>query len=73
TMDTNIKEIIKGYSNFQSVKFKKNEERYKNLVEEGNLFLHGWYYDIKSGSIEYYNDELYEFRELTEKNGDLLS
>jgi|GEM_PF-4594706 len=34
-MDTNIKEIIKGYSNFQSVKFKKNEERYKNLVEEG--------------------------------------
>jgi carbonic anhydrase len=45
----------------------------KRRVEEGNLFLHGWYYDIKSGSIEYYNDELYEFRELTEKNGDLLS
>ena len=39
----------------------------KRRVEEGSLFLHGWHYDIKNGKIEYYDEEDYEFRELTEK------
>ena len=39
----------------------------KRRVEEGSLFLHGWHYDLKNGKIEYYDEELYEFKELTEK------
>ena len=42
----------------------------KRRVESGKLFLHGWHYDIKNGKIEYYDEESYEFRELTEKNSD---
>ena len=39
----------------------------KRRVEEGMLFLHGWHYDLKDGKIEYYDEEQYEFRELSEK------
>ena len=39
----------------------------KRRVEEGSLFLHGWHYDLKNGKIEYYDEEQYEFKELTEK------
>jgi len=39
----------------------------KRRVEEGNLFLHGWHYDIKNGKIEYYDEEAYEFKELIKK------
>ncbi len=31
----NIKTLIRGHNNFQSVKFNKNKERFKTLVEEG--------------------------------------
>jgi len=40
----------------------------KRRMEEGNLFLHGWHYDLKSGSIEYYNEELYAFKKLNQEN-----
>ncbi|MEA3491102.1 MAG: carbonic anhydrase [Campylobacterota bacterium] len=33
----------------------------KRRVDEGKVFLHGWHYDMKSGAIDYYDDELYEF------------
>ncbi len=39
----------------------------KRRVEEGYLFLHGWHYDLKNGKIEYYDEELYEFKDLTER------
>jgi len=39
----------------------------KRRVEEGSLFLHGWHYDLKDGKIEYYDEELYEFKELIEE------
>lgn len=39
----------------------------KRRVEEGTLFLHGWHYDIKNGTIEYYDDESYQFKELKEE------
>jgi carbonic anhydrase len=42
----------------------------KRRVKSGKLFLHGWHYDIKNGNIEYYDEESYEFKELTEKNPD---
>ncbi len=39
----------------------------KRRVEEGTLFLHGWHYDIKDGEIQYYDDEEYAFKPLSEK------
>lgn len=34
-MDSKLKKFVKGHSAFQKVKFKKNEERFKRLVEQG--------------------------------------
>ena len=31
-------------------------------VEAGELFLRGWYYKIKTGELEYYDDDEYEFK-----------
>jgi len=39
----------------------------KRRLADGTLFLHGWHYDIKNGNIEYYDEEAYEFKELTKK------
>ncbi|RLA68241.1 MAG: carbonic anhydrase [Epsilonproteobacteria bacterium] len=39
----------------------------KRRVYEGTLFLHGWHYNIENGNIEYYDDENYEFKALTQK------
>ena len=33
----------------------------KKRFEKGDLCIHGWYYDIETGEIEYYNAETYEF------------
>ena len=33
----------------------------KKLFEDGKLHIHGWYYDIETGRIEYYNADSYEF------------
>ena len=38
----------------------------KRKVEEGILYLHGWHYDIENGHIDYYDDENYEFKALTQ-------
>lgn len=39
----------------------------KRRVERGELFLHGWHYNLKEGTIEYYDDKSYQFKELKEK------
>jgi len=39
----------------------------KKGVENESIFLHGWHYDIKNGHIEYYDDENFEFKALTQK------
>ncbi len=39
----------------------------KRRVEEGTLFLHGWHYDMEHGDIEYYDDENYAFKPLSQK------
>jgi len=39
----------------------------KRGVEEGRIYLHGWHYDIENGNIEYYDDENYEFKPLSQK------
>ena len=33
----------------------------KKRFESGDLNIHGWYYDIETGYIEYYNADTYEF------------
>jgi len=38
----------------------------KKRFEEGSLRIHGWYYDIETGYIEYYNADTYEFLPLKE-------
>ncbi len=38
----------------------------KKLVDEDKLFIHGWYYDIETGAIEYYDPDTYQFRPLSE-------
>jgi len=34
----------------------------KRGVEERRVFLHGWYNNLENGTIEYYDDESYEFK-----------
>jgi carbonic anhydrase len=38
----------------------------KKLVEDDKLFIHGWYYDIETGGIEYYDPDSYQFRPLSD-------
>ncbi len=38
----------------------------KKLANEEKLFIHGWYYDIETGGIEYYDPDTYQFRPLNE-------
>ena len=33
----------------------------KKRFEDNTLHIHGWYYDMETGKIEYYNAETYEF------------
>ncbi len=33
----------------------------KERFEANNLHIHGWYYDVETGNIEYYNADTYEF------------
>jgi carbonic anhydrase len=39
----------------------------KRRVEDGTLFLHGWHYNLEDGNIEYYDDENFEFKQLSQK------
>lgn len=38
----------------------------KSRVNEEKLFIHGWYYDIETGAIEYYDPDSYQFRPLSD-------
>jgi carbonic anhydrase len=38
----------------------------KKLADEEKLFIHGWYYDIATGAIDYYDPDSYQFRPLNE-------
>jgi len=39
----------------------------KRRVDDGTLFLHAWYYNMENGEIEYYDDDNYEFKPLSQK------
>ena len=38
----------------------------KKRVQKGDLFIHGWYYDIETGDIEYYDSDTYTFLPLAD-------
>ena len=38
----------------------------KKAMDRGELFLHGWYYDMVNGIIYYYDEEHMEFKLLGE-------
>ncbi len=40
----------------------------KRRVESNNLLIHGWYYTLESGKIEYYDDEKSRFMPLNEED-----
>ncbi|MEA3523188.1 MAG: carbonic anhydrase [Campylobacterota bacterium] len=37
----------------------------KEAVNKGELHIHGWYYDIEYGNIDYYDPESYSFKPLS--------
>lgn len=46
----------------------------KKGVDEGRLYIHGWYYDIATGDIDFYNPNNNQFeplRSLTDKEGSI--
>jgi carbonic anhydrase len=42
----------------------------KKRLDEGNLHIHGWIYDMESGDIEYYDPDAYAFKSLSEVKND---
>ncbi len=36
----------------------------KKRLDDETIYIHGWYYNIENGSIEYYDPEHYEFKPL---------
>ncbi len=38
----------------------------KRGVEDGTLTLHGWYYELQSGNIKYFDSDSMEFKELAQ-------
>ncbi|HEX5624216.1 MAG TPA: carbonic anhydrase [Sulfuricurvum sp.] len=62
-------ELLRATEHFSIVTQIENLLTYpyvKKLVIEDKIFIHGWYYDIETGAIEYYDPESYEFRPLSE-------
>lgn len=62
-------ELLRATEHFSIVTQIENLLTYpyvKNLVNHDKLFIHGWYYDIETGAIEYYDPDTYQFRPLSE-------
>ncbi len=43
----------------------------KLAVETGKIHIHGWYYDIENGNIDYYDPESYSFKPLSDLPTDI--
>ena len=62
--DANKEELLRLTEKLSIIKQIENILTYPNVkkrFEEGSLTIHGWYYDIETGNIDYYNAETYEF------------
>jgi carbonic anhydrase len=67
--DANKEELLRLTEKLSIIKQIENILTYPNVkkrFEDDDLFIHGWYYNIETGSIDYYNAETYEFLPLKE-------
>ena len=70
--DGNVAELREATEKFSVIFQLQNLLTYpyvRKRVMEGTLFLHGWYYRIDTGEIEYFDPETQEFRPITEELG----
>lgn len=62
--NANKDELLRLTEKLSIIKQIENILTYPNVkrrFEENDLFIHGWYYNIETGRIDYYNAEKYEF------------
>ena len=62
--DANKQELLRLTEKLSIIKQIENILTYpvvKKRFESGSLCIHGWYYDIETGKIDYYNADTYEF------------
>jgi len=65
------KELLKATEKFSIIFQLKNLLTYpsvKKRVGEGKLYLHGWYYHLQSGEVEYYDPDDKQFYPLLKDN-----
>ena len=62
--NANKEELLRLTEKLSIMKQIENILTYPNVkkrFEDGSLSIHGWYYDIATGNIDYYNADTYEF------------
>jgi len=67
--DADKNELLRLTEKLSVIKQIENILTYPNVkkrFENDDLYIHGWYYNIETGSIDYYNPETYEFLPLKE-------
>lgn len=67
--DKPLEELLRLTEKLSVIKQIENILSYPNVkkrFEAGDLHIHGWCYDIETGTIEYYNADTYEFLPLNE-------
>jgi len=72
--DAPLEKLLRLTEKLSVVKQIENILTYPNVkkqFENGDLHIHGWYYDMETGKIEYYDADNYEFlplNDLTKEN-----
>ena len=67
--NANKEELLRLTEKLSIIKQIENILTYPNVkkrFENDDLYIHGWYYDIETGKIDYYNADTYEFLPLKE-------
>lgn len=67
--DTDVDNLLRATERLSIITQIENLLTYPQVrkrVDEDKLFIHGWYYDIETGAIDYYDPDSYEFRPLGE-------
>jgi carbonic anhydrase len=67
--NTNKEELLRATEHFSVLTQIENLLTYpyvKKLAEEEKLFIHGWYYDIETGAIDYYDPDTKQFDPLSD-------
>jgi len=65
--DANQEELLRLTEKLSIINQMENLLTYpkiKERLEKGDLYIHGWYYHIENGEIEYFDTETYQFKPL---------